>query len=168
MKRVLVLASLACMSPALAKPPPTPSEFLGFRVGADRQLADYRQIVSYFKQLAADSNRVRLQNLGPTTLGSEMILAVISSEENLKQLQKYKDIARQIADPRGLTPAQVDSLVEQGKVIVLVTCNIHSTEIGSSQMALEWAHALATANDPDTRRRLDQVILLLMPSLNPD
>jgi len=168
MKRMWVVIALAWLNAALAKPPPTPSELLGFQVGADRQLADYRQIVSYFKALAADSKRVRLQNLGPTTLGNEMILAVISSEENLNQLQKYKDIARQIADPRGLTPAQVESLVEQGKVIVLVTCNIHSTEIGASQMAMEWAYALATANDPETARKLDQVILLLMPSLNPD
>ena len=107
MKRMWVVIALAWLNAALAKPPPTPSEFLGFQVGADRQLADYRQIVSYFKALAADSKRVRLQNLGPTTLGNEMILVMISSEENLNQLQKYKDIARQIADPRGLTPAQL-------------------------------------------------------------
>ncbi|MGH9580904.1 MAG: M14 family metallopeptidase, partial [Terriglobales bacterium] len=147
---------------------PTPTRFLGFEVGADRKLADYRQIASYFRALDAASDRVEIQNLGNTTLGEEMLMAVISSPENLKNKQKYKDIARKLADPRGLTPAQVDALVKEGRTILLVTCNIHSTEIGASQMAMEWAHKLATAQDAETRSRLDNVILLLVPSLNPD
>jgi hypothetical protein len=167
-RRLALLAVLLCSFTALAKAPPTPSEFLGFEVGSDRHLADYRQIVSYFKALAAASPRVKLENLGPTTLGNDLILVAISSEENLRNAKKYQEIARRLADPRGLSPAQIDSLAEEGKLVLLVTCNIHSTEIGASQMAMEWAHALATANDPQTQRRLDQVILLLVPSLNPD
>jgi hypothetical protein len=81
---------------------PTPSEFLGFEVGADRKLADYRQIVSYFKALAA-SPRVEIEVLGKTTLGEDMIMAVISSEDNLRNKAKYQDIARQLAEGRGLT-----------------------------------------------------------------
>ncbi|MEO6119632.1 MAG: M14 family metallopeptidase [Terriglobales bacterium] len=147
---------------------PAPSKFLGFEVGADRQLADYKQITAYFRALDAASPRVELQVLGKTTLDQDMIMAVISSEENLKNKQRYKDIARQLADPRGLTPAQIDGLVRDGKMILLITCNIHSTEIGSSQMAMEWAYKLATAQDAETKKRLDDVILLLVPSLNPD
>jgi len=156
--------------PLLAAPAgiKTPSQFLGFEVGADRKLADYHQIVSYFRMLAASSHRIEIENMGATTLGNEFILAAISSEENLKNKKRYQEIARKLADPRGLTPQQIDALVKEGKVIVLVTCNIHSTEIGSSQMAMEWAHALVSADDPETRRRLDNVILLLVPSLNPD
>jgi hypothetical protein len=131
-------------------------------------LADYRQIASYFKALAASSPRIQVENLGSTTLGNELLLAAISSEENLKNVKRYQEIARKLADPRGLSDAQIDSLVNEGKVIVLVTCNIHASEIGSSQMAMEWAHALVTAEDAETSRRLDQVILLLVPSLNPD
>jgi len=167
-RRFALIAALSCSVAAFAKTPPTPSEFLGFEVGSDRHLADYRQIVSYFKALAAESPRVRVENLGPTTLGNELILAAISSEENLRDAKKYQEIARRLADPRGLSAAQIDSLAEEGKLILLVTCNIHSTEIGASQMAMEWAHALATANDAETKRRLDRVILLLVPSLNPD
>ncbi|HME92523.1 MAG TPA: M14 family metallopeptidase, partial [Myxococcaceae bacterium] len=167
-RRFALVAALICSFAALAKTPPTPSQFFGFEVGSDRHLADYRQIVSYFKALAADSARVKVESLGPTTLGNELILAAISSEENLRNVKKYQDIARRLADPRGLSAAQIDSLADEGKLILLVTCNIHSTEIGASQMAMEWAHALATANDAETKRRLDQVILLLVPSLNPD
>ena len=147
---------------------PTPSEFLKFEVGADRQLADYRQIAAYFKALAAASSRVEIEILGKTTLGEEMFMAVISSEVNLRNKDRYKEIARKLADPRGLSREQKDALASKGKAIFLLTCNIHSTEIGSSQMAMEWAYKLATAQDAETKRRLNEVIVLLVPSLNPD
>ncbi len=147
---------------------PTPSEFLGFEVGADRKLADYRQITSYFKALAGASHRVELENLGKTTLGEDMFMAVISTEENLRNKAQYKEIARKLSDPRGLTPQQIDALAAEGKTILLITCNIHSTEIGSSQMAMEWAYQLATTQDPEYLRRLNDSIILLVPSLNPD
>jgi len=147
---------------------PTPNEFLGFEVGADRKLADYRQISSYFKALAAASPRVEIQVLGRTTLGEEMFMAVISTPENLANKAKYKEIAHKLADPRGLSPQQIDELVRGGKTIFLLTCNIHSTEIGSSQMSMEWAYQLATTQDPEYLRRLNDSIVLLVPSLNPD
>jgi hypothetical protein len=146
----------------------TPSAFLGFDVGADRKLADYRQIVSYFRALAAASPRVNVESLGKTTLGEDFIMAIVSSEANMRNLDRIRDAAAKLADPRGLADAQTDALARDGKAIVLVTCNIHSTEIASSQMAMEWAYALATANDAETKRRLDNVVLLLVPSLNPD
>ena len=147
---------------------PTPSQFLGFEVGADRQLADYHQIGNYLKKLAEVSPRIQIVPLGKTTLGNDLLMAVISSPENLKNQARYKEIARKLADPRGLSPEQINALAHDGKAILLVTCNIHSTEIGSSQMAMEWAYGLATSNDPVIKARLDNVILLLVPSLNPD
>ncbi len=147
---------------------PSPSQFLKLDIGKDRVLADYSQIKSYFRALDAASPRVDVEVLGKTTLGDEMIMAVISSEENLRNKEQIRQAAKRLADPRGLSDAEGDRLVREGKAVVLVTCNIHSTEIGSSQMAMEWAHALATANDPETKRRLDNVVLLIVPSLNPD
>jgi len=147
---------------------PTPSEFLGFEVGADRKLADYKQISSYFKALAASSPRVEIQVLGKTTLGEDMFMAVISTPENLANKAKYKDIAHKLADPRGLSSQQIDALARDGKTIFLLTCNIHSTEIGSSQMSMEWAYNLATSQEPEILRRLNDSIVLLIPSLNPD
>src|SRR5581483_11954566 len=166
MKRLLFALVLIAASAHAAIQ--SPSQFLGFEAGADRNLADYRQIASYFRALASSSPRVQVETLGKTTLGEDYILAVISSEANMRNLQRIKEIAKQLADPRGLTDAQIDSLVREGKSIVIVTCNIHASEIASSQMAMEWAYALATANDAETKRRLDNVVLPLVPSLNPD
>jgi len=165
MKR-LVLCIVLVASTAIAQP--TPSEFLKMNVGADRVLADYRQIVSYLRALGAASPRLSMETLGKTTLGEEMVMAIISSEQNIRNLPRLREIAARLADPRGLSDDEANRLIAEGKTIVIVTCNIHSTEIASSQMAMEWAHDLVTANDPETKRRLDNVVLLLVPSLNPD
>jgi len=166
MKRAFILIALIALSAHAAVQ--TPSQFLGFEVGADKNLADYKQIASYFRALAAASPRVQIEDLGKTTLGDTMIMAIISSEGNMRNLPRIKAIAKQLSDPRGLSDSQIDTLVREGKSIILVTCNIHSSEIASSQMAMEWAYTLATANDPETKKRLDNVVLLLVPSLNPD
>ncbi|HEX7286580.1 MAG TPA: M14 family metallopeptidase [Candidatus Angelobacter sp.] len=160
--------SLAAAQSKAAQKAQSPSQFFGFEVGADRKLADYRQITSYFKALAAASPRVEIEVLGKTTLNEEMIMAVISSEDNLRNKAKYQEIARKLADPRGLSQQQIDALAHEGKSIFLLTCNIHSTEIGSSQMAMEWAYKLATKQDEETIHRLNDTIVLLVPSLNPD
>jgi hypothetical protein len=123
MKRILFLTLFVAATTSAAVQ--SPSQFLGINVGADRTLADYRQIVSYFRAVAAASPRVQVESLGKTTVGEDFVMAVISSEANMSNLTRIKAIAKQLADPRGLTDAQIDSLVHEGKSIVLVTCNIH-------------------------------------------
>ena len=163
-----LFTALLFAAPAAHAQLPTPSAFLKLDIGADRVLADYHQIRRYFAELDRVSTRVAVQDLGATTLGEPMIMAVISSEANMARLPRLKEIAKRLADPRGLSPEEEKALVEEGRAFLLITCNIHSTEIGASQMAMEWAHALATATDGETKRRLDEVVLLLVPSLNPD
>jgi hypothetical protein len=165
MKRLLIAVLLAF---PLAAQIPSPSQYLKLDIGKDRVLADYRQVRDYFRALDTASPRVEVESLGKTVLGEEMIMAVISSEENIRNKEKIRQVAKQLADPRGLSDDDVARLARDGKAVVLVTCNIHSTEIASSQMAMEWAWALATANDETTKKRLDDVVLLLVPSLNPD
>ncbi|MBK9089457.1 MAG: hypothetical protein IPL90_10585 [Holophagales bacterium] len=164
----LLLLALLAPSPADAAAAPSPSDFLKLPVGADRTLADWGQIVSYFRALDAASDRVEVTTIGRSTLGEEMILAAISSPENLANKARIREIARRLADPRGLSEADAAMLVKDGRVVLLVTCAIHASEIASTQMAMEWAHALATADDAETKRRLSEVVLLLVPSLNPD
>jgi hypothetical protein len=162
LRAAVVAAALAAIAPtAVAASLPTPKEFLRLDVGADRVLADYRQIRAYFAELDRLSPRVQVQTLGKSTLGEDMVMAVVTSEANQARLPRLKEIAKQLADPRGRTDAEIAALAEEGRAFLLITCNIHATEIASTQMAMEWAHALAAAEDAETKRRLDEVVLLL-------
>lgn len=146
----------------------SPDDFLGFPLGADRKLADYHQIVQYLKHLEQSSPKIKIENLGKTTDNNDLILAVISSEQNISQLEKYRDISNKLAHPTTINSTEADQLIQQGKVIAFITCNIHSTEIGASQMTMEFVYQLISRTDPEVQFYLDNVILLLMPSANPD
>lgn len=146
----------------------SPEEFLGFKVGTDRKLADMEQIVQYFLLLNKNSERVSVQEVGKTTLGNPFIAAIITSAENHKNLEKYRSIQQKLADPRTLNESDAEKLIAAGKAVVMINCSIHATEIGASQMALRLAYDLATGKDPQTRHILDNVILLLVPMHNPD
>src|SRR5262249_29311841 len=136
----LTLLAICLTEPAAALT--TPDAFLGFHVGADKKLAGYGQIVQYLEKLDAESPRLELRKLGKTTLGRDLVMAVISSEKNLAQLDAERAQVRKMTDPRTMTPEEIQGLPASGKVFVLVTCNIHSSEIGASQMAMEWAYDL--------------------------
>jgi hypothetical protein len=168
-RSIPVLLVILALALPVAAQIPSPSEYLGIEIGSDRTLADYTQLERYFRMLDGESPRVRVVDLGETTLGRSMIMAVISSSRNLQNIEELRRTAARLADPRGLAPEEAERLVGSGKTTVLVTCNIHSTEVGSSQMAMLWAHELASA--PEGSRQsawLDDVVLLLVPSLNPD
>jgi len=148
---------------------PTPQQFLGFRVGEDKKLARWEKIVEYMQIVANGSDRVRFRELGKTTNNNPFILLEISSAETLKNLDRYKQLQRKLYYQGGApTTGERDEIFHSGKAVVLVTCNIHSTEIGSSQMVLELVHRLATEDSPLVKNILDNVIFLLVPSLNPD
>ena len=157
-----------CLSVLITAQTP-PSEFLGFDVGADGKLADYGQIQAYFQKLADESGRIKLLTIGETTLKKPMIMAVITSEKNMANLDTYRGISKQLRDARGLTPEKAGELAREGKVMVLFTCSIHSTEIAASQMSMEFAYNLVTGKTPfDADEVLDKVIVLLAPTINPD
>ncbi|MCH7744830.1 MAG: peptidase M14 [Chloroflexi bacterium] len=147
----------------------SPSEHLGFEVGEDRKLADWPQIVEYFYLLDSASERVRTREIGKTTEGNPFLMAIISSPENLANLKRYQAIQSRLADPRTIRDEhEADELIAEGKAVVAITCSIHSTEVGASQMSMLAAYHLATSDDDDVRRILENVIVLLVPSLNPD
>jgi Zinc carboxypeptidase len=148
---------------------PAPEDVLGFRPGDDRKLASWAQTVEYFRRLAASSPRVRVEELGKTTLGAPFVLATISSPENIARLETYKDIQRRLADPRKIGgEVKAEGLISNGKAVVLITCGVHSTEVGSYLSGMLIAHRLASSDDPEVRKILDETIVLLVPSLNPD
>ncbi|MEJ7618479.1 MAG: M14 family metallopeptidase [Pyrinomonadaceae bacterium] len=149
--------------------PPTPYAVLGFTPGADRRVADWKQITDYFARLDRTSDRVLVQTLGETTLKRPLVVAFVSAPENIRDLAKYKEAARRLADPRLVaSEAERDRLLREGRAVVVISCSIHSTEIVASQMSMQLAYELAAAEDAETREILRETILLLVPAANPD
>jgi Zinc carboxypeptidase len=148
---------------------PSPKSVLGFHPTDDKTIADWSQITNYFQKLDAASERVRVETLGETTLKKPFIVAFISAEENIRNLDKYKEINQKLADPRKIKDsAELENLIAQGKTIVSISCSIHSTEIVASQMSMNLAFELATAEDAETKEILQNTILMLIPTANPD
>jgi len=148
---------------------PTPRSVLGFEPGDDRKLADWPVLVRYFQALARASDRVDFRELGKTTLGAPFVALAISSPQNLGQLDRYRRINAGLADPRGFrTTRAAQEALRDGKTIVLITSSIHSTEVGGHLSPVVLAHRLATDTSAATRAILDNVVLWLVPSLNPD
>jgi hypothetical protein len=148
---------------------PSPRAVFGFNPGDDRTIVDWKQITDYFARLDRASDRVSVQTFGQSTLGRPMIAAFISAPENIRSLEKYKEMQAHLADPRTVSSdSERDRLIKEGKTVVVISCSIHSTEIVASQMSTQLAYNLASANDDDTQSILHNTILILIPSPNPD
>ncbi|HYX28542.1 MAG TPA: M14 metallopeptidase family protein [Pyrinomonadaceae bacterium] len=156
-------------APAAAAPIPSPRSVFGFNPGDDRTIIDWKQITDYFARLAKTSDRIRIESIGTSTLGRAMFAAIISAPENIRNLDKYKAIQAKLGDPRKVaSDAERDQLIRDGKTVVVISCSIHSTEIVASQMSSQLAYNLVSGNDPDTLAILQNTILILIPSPNPD
>lgn len=148
---------------------PTPKSVLGFQPTDDRTIADWSQITNYFQKLDAASDKIAVREIGKTTLGKPFIVAFISSVDNIKNLESYRQTNQKLADPRLIkTDAERENLIAKGKTVVAISCSIHSTEIVASQMSMNLAYELATATDDETKEILNNTILILIPSANPD
>ncbi len=166
-KPTLFLLLLALL--ANAQSIPTPESVLGHKPGDDFYLASYDESRDYFHKLAAASDRVKIINVGKTTRGLDWEIAVISSPRNLAELEKYRDISRRLAQGRGLTDESAKALAREGKAIVHIDGGLHSTEVAGAQQSIALAYKLASAQgDPEVDAILDNVILMLWPTLNPD
>jgi hypothetical protein len=173
---VLVLPLGAC-APALTPPAapalavgtvPAPAEVIGFEPGEDYKLADYGQLMAYYERLAEASDRVDLLEIGRSTQDRPMVLLVISSPENLAQLERARSTSQRLGRAVGLTDDEARSLARDGKIIVWIDAGLHSTEVAHSQHAPHLAFHMAADESEETRRIRDDVILLLMPMMNPD
>src|SRR5690349_14938773 len=161
----LIIARAGAQQPAI----PTPESSLGFAVGADYKLATYDESIAYFQKLAAASDRIHLIDVGKTSTGHPWTLANITSPENYAKLDRLKQIAQRIAHPTGLTDAEAQRLAAEGKVFVDISGGLHASEIAGSQHTIQLAYdLLAHADDPKTKAILDNTVLMLWPSINPD
>lgn len=149
-------------------PAPTPASVIGFVPGTDRRLPPWRDVVAWFRALDAASPRVTVRTLGTTTLGRPFIAAFIGDSAVLADLPRYREIQRRLADARLRSPRDVQRLVAGGKVVVLITSSIHSTEVGGILTPMVLAERLAGGEDAESRAIRAATLVILVPSLNPD
>ena len=145
----------------------TPQEQFGFEIGADYMLVNYTRLLAYWQKLDAESDRLALQTIGTTAEGRTMVMAVVTSPANQKKLARYKDISRRLTLAEGLSDSQARALAAEGKPVVLIDGGLHATEILGSHQLVELVWQMVSRSDAETRRILDNVILLAVPS-NPD
>jgi hypothetical protein len=164
---LLLAAALAALPLAATTKVTSPKEQFGFSIGDDYQLVNYKQLTAYWKKLDAESDRMKLVEIGKTAEGRTMVMAIVTSPANHSRLARYKDIATRLALAKGLTDDGARRLAAEGKAIVWIDGGLHATEILGSQQLVELVYRMVSANDAETRRILDHVILLAVPA-NPD
>jgi hypothetical protein len=165
---VFAVAASAVLT-AQSKVAPAPEATFGFKPGADFKLINYDRSLEYFRALAASSKYVRLVDAGKTSQGRPMVFALISNPKNLDQIERYRQIAQRLAHPQGLTDEAARQLAREGKPIIHIDGGLHATEVAGPQHTPLLAYELvAKSDDPFYRAILDNVILMLWPTINPD
>jgi hypothetical protein len=169
----LLLVLLAASAPLTGQRGiPTPESVFGFAPGANYKLFTYEESIGYFKKLAAASPYVKLVEAGRTSEGRVMYFALISTPENLSNIDRYREIAQRLAHPQGLPEGVAHQLAREGKAIVHLDGGLHSTEVAGAQqtplLAYDLVSGAARGSDPHTRTILENVIVMLWPTINPD
>ena len=168
-RAVIMAVAASAVLTAQSKVAPAPEATFGFKPGADFKLANYDRSLDYFRALAASSKYVRLVDAGKTSQGRPMVFALISSPKNLDQIERYRQIAQRLAHPQGLTDDAARQLARDGKPIVHIDGGLHATEVAGPQHTPLLAYELISkSDDPFYRAILDNVILMLWPTINPD
>ncbi len=165
--RTLAITLLAALGLAAQGRITTPKEQFGFHLGDDYQLANYVQLTSYWKKLDAESDRMKLVEIGKTAEGRPQWMAVITAPENFARLERYRDIARRLALAEGLTDDEARALAQEGKAVVWIDGGLHATETLGAQQLMELVYQMVSRDDPETQRFLKDVILLAVHA-NPD
>jgi hypothetical protein len=170
-KTSILTLALLCSGVAVAQQTrssiTTPKQAFGFNIGDDYQLANYVQLEKYWKTLASESDRMKLVEIGKSTEGRTQYMAVISSPENIKNLDHYKEVAHKLAMAKDLTDEQAHALAAEGKAVVWIDGGLHASEVSGAQQLLELVYELNVFTDPETTRFLKDDILLAV-FCNPD
>ncbi|MBC6110171.1 M14 metallopeptidase family protein [Pedobacter fastidiosus] len=151
---------------AIAQEIPTPKSHFGFSIGDDYQLATYTQTEAYFKKLAEASNRIKLVDIGKTEEGRSQYMLIVSSPENLKKLDRYKEISQQLAHAE-ISPEKAKALAQEGKAVVWIDGGLHANETVGAHQLIQTIYEFVSRKDPETMRILDNVIILFTHA-NPD
>jgi hypothetical protein len=163
----LVPLALAAVSAHAQGKITTPKEFFGHNIGDDYFLPTYDQFQAYWKKIDSESPRMQVMEIGKTEEGRPHLAAIVTSPENFKTLQRYKDISLQLHRARGLTEAQARALSKEGKAVVWIDGGLHATEVVGANQLIETSFQLVSRNDDETTRILRDVIVVMVHA-NPD
>ncbi|HEV2853632.1 MAG TPA: M14 family zinc carboxypeptidase [Thermoanaerobaculia bacterium] len=147
---------------------PSPTKVLGHLAGAPDELSRVADVHGYFRRLDEASDRVRVQVIGTSEEGREILLALISDPENLADLDRYRDVTARLADPRQTSREEARRLVDEGRVFYWLTGGLHSTETGSPEMLMELAYRLAVSEKPEIQAIRKNAIVMITPVTEPD
>ena len=165
----LAAGSLQAQKPAAPAALPSFEQMFGFKPGTDRKLASWKQVTEYLTALDKASPRLQLRTLGKTVLGRPFLVSFISDPATLVNLEHYRQIQRKLMDPRARTAADTKAkLVADGKNIILVTCSIHSTEVGGWHTCLNLADSLTRSEGDEAKLIRANTIIMMVASQNPD
>src|SRR6476660_4035795 len=156
----LVAALLFAAASAAAQAITTPKQHFGFNIGDDYQLATYTQLVDYWHKLDKESDRMRVVEIGKTAEGRPQLMAIITSPENFKKLDRYKDISKKLALAEGLTDDQARALAREGKGVVWIDGGLHATEVLGAHQLIETVYQLVSRTDAETQRFLNDLVIL--------
>ena len=146
----------------------TPKEQFGFSIGDDYQLATYEQLTAYWQKLDAQSDRMTLVDIGKTAEGRPQWMAIITSPENHRKLERLKTIARRLALAEDVTTeSEARALAAEGKAVVWIDGGLHANETLGAQQLIETVYQLVSGNDDELKRILDEVVILAVHA-NPD
>src|SRR6478609_3100723 len=145
----------------------TPKEEFGANFGDDYFLANYKQIAAYWRKLDRESDRIVVQEIGKTAEGRPQLMAIVTSPENHKKLDRYREISARLARAEGLTDAQARALAKEGNAVVWIDGGLHATETLGAQQLGEMVYQMVSRTDEETMRFLDDVVTLFVHA-NPD
>lgn len=165
----LLLAAAACVPAVLGAQSgvTSPETFFGHQIGADYQLPNYTKFHQYFSRVAGESDRVVLDTIGLTEEGRPQVMAIVTSPENHRNLDRYKEISRRLALAEGVDSAEARRLAAEGKAVIWIDGGLHATEVLGAQQLIETFWRLSSMTDAETMRFLDDCIIL-MAHANPD
>lgn len=145
-----------------------PETFFGFAPGADQKMFTYGRMIDYLKLLEQESEMIRVLQVGESELGKPMYLVFISSADNLRQLEALKEINRHLALDPAIPEREREAMIRDGKTFVMITMSMHSNETGPAQAAPLIAYNLVAGLEPGLTEHLNEVVLMMVPSHNPD
>jgi len=146
----------------------SPTKYLGHVVGAAGELSSTAKIYGYFRKLAETSPRVRVETIGRSEEGRDILLVAVADEAGIRDLDKLKAAAAALADPRKTSPEAAEALIASARPVFYFNAALHSTELGSAEMVMELAYRLAVSDQPMIKRIRENVLVLINPVSEPD